>query len=346
MPKEKVKKTTEKGLTVFLFGAGASAGTFPKYPKKIPTAQEFGAFLKRQRGGLKLFPAIKKAVLHLKPSTHGVFAFTLEEVWTAFDFYAKLERALPARKPWRDESRNIKRAILRVYGKHCDRLAQGLPLDASYTLGQLFENAVKPGDTLVSFNYDTLVERVAKRFGHKLSVANSGCTSSKKAVLLTKPHGSVSWAIDFKKRTVKWHENGLPLFESLSEKVVAKKREPCEPLVLGTVPIKSELIREVQCHIPEIFSVVVCQWKALIDALIKADTVVMVGYSFPREDLYGRFLIKEAVRKRKTRKRKTKLNIQYFELPDKAPEISKEIVSVFGDEIACLEYMGEVKPHR
>ena len=321
-------------MKVFLFGAGATAGTIPK---KVPIAKGFGAILNK-RGGLKAFPAIKKAVRHLKPSERDLSEFSLEDVWTTFDFYAKLQGALPVKKPWDNESPDIKRAILRVYGKRCDRLAKGLPIDASYTLGQLLKSDVKPGDILVSFNYDTLVESVAHRFGHGLSAANSGCTSRKKAVLLSKPHGSVSWTIDLNKRTVKWHDNGSPIRISLSEKEVMKRREP---LVLGTVPIKSELIREVQCHIPEIYSVVTCQWKALLDALIKADTLVIVGYSFPREDLYGRFMFKEAMRQRKT-----KLNIQYFELLDKAPEISKEIVSVFGSKITCLEYMGKVEPPR
>jgi hypothetical protein len=144
--------------------------------------------------------------------------------------------------------------------------------------------------------------------------------------------------MDLTKRKVIWHNNGSPLLDSLPEKKVKQK---CEPLVLGAVPIKSELIREVQCYIPEIFTVVTCQWKALVDALIKANTVVIVGYSFPREDMYGRFMFKEAMRNRKS-----KLHIQYFELPDKASELCKEIVDVFGCKIARHEYKGKVESYQ
>jgi hypothetical protein len=315
-------------MKVFLFGAGASAGTFPR----IPVAKDFGAIL-HCRDGLKAFSAIKKAVRHLKLSEND---FSLEDVWTAFDFYAKLHEALP-HKPWNNESPEIKKAVLRIYGKRCDRLADRLPLKDNYTLGQLMKNEVRPGDLLVSFNYDTLIERLANKFSHKLCAA--GHIGRRDAVLLSKPHGSASWTMNLKERKVIWHDNGSPLLNSLSEKKVKRK---CEPLVLGTVPIKSELIREVQCNIPEIFDVVTKQWKALVDAIIKANTVVIVGYRFPPEDLYGRFMFKEAMRRRK---KNLRLRIQYFELPDKASELCKEIVDVFGCKISRFEYMGKVEPH-
>lgn len=315
-------------MRVFLFGAGASAGSAPQ----IPVARGFGAILNR-RGGLKAFPAISKAVDHLGLPRND---FSLDAVWTYLDFYAKLQDALPAPKPWRNESPDIKKAVLRVYGKRCDRLADRLPRSVSYTLGRLMKNEVSPGDLLVSLNYDTLIERLAVRFGHKLCAA--GCTPGRHAVLLSKPHGSASWTMDLDLHKVTWHEHdGSPQLDSLAEEEVEHRREP---LVLGAVPIKSELIREVQCSFPEIFSVVTTQWKAVVDALKKSNTMVVVGYSFPREDLYGRFMFAEAMRHRKTN-----LRVQYFDLPDVALERCKEIVDVFGRRISRPEYRGPVEKY-
>lgn len=316
-------------MKVFLFGAGASAGSIPQ----IPVARGFGAILS-QCDGLKGFPAISKAVNHLKCPRND---FPLDKVWTCLDFYAKLEDALPAAKPWRNDGPDIKRAILRVYGKRCDRLADRLPRSERYTLGQLMKNEVSPGDLLVSFNYDTLVERLAKRFGHKLRVA--GHTPGRDAVLLSKPHGSASWTMDLNLRKVTWHEHdGSPKRDSLGEEEVKHGREP---LVLGAVPIKSELIREVQCSFPEIFEVVTRQWKTVVDALKKSNTLIVVGYSFPQEDLYGRFMFAEAMRHRKTN-----LRVQFFELPELASERSKVIVDVFEHKISRLEYRGQVEKPR
>lgn len=316
-------------MKVFLFGAGASAGTIPQ----IPVSRDFGAIL-NQHAGSKEFPAVSKAVNHLGLPQKE---FSLEKVWTCLDFYAKLEEALPARKPWRNDGPDIKRAVLRVYGKRCDRLADRLPRSASYTLGRLMKNEVSQGDLLVSFNYDTLVERLAVRFGHKLCAV--GCTPSRHSVLLSKPHGSASWTMDLNSRKVTWHgHHGSPLLVSLREQEVEHRREP---LVLGAVPIKSELIREVQCGFPEIFLVVTRQWKGVVDALKKSNTVVVVGYSFPREDLYGRFMFAEAMRHRKRN-----LRVQYFDLPDLASARCKEIVDVFGHRISRLEYRGQVETYR
>src|SRR5262249_50848039 len=73
-----------------------------------------------------------------------------------------------------------------------------------------------------------------------------------------------------------------------------------DPLVLGAVPIKSELIREVQqvCGSSRIFDVVMSHWRAASEAVREADEITVLGYSFPREDQYGRFLMQERVSKR------------------------------------------------
>ena len=59
----------------------------------------------------------------------------------------------------------MKKALLEIYGKRCDDAANRLPLTDSYTLGQLIKNELNPGDIIISFNYDTIVERLAHRLG-------------------------------------------------------------------------------------------------------------------------------------------------------------------------------------
>ena len=69
-----------------------------------------------------------------------------------------------------------------------------------------------------------------------------------------------------------------------------------------------------------------------------ADSVVIVGYSFPQEDQYGRFLLKEGIRLRRS-----ELTVEFFELEDRRSEREEAIRDVFGSRIQNLVYRGAVE---
>ena len=87
----------------------------------MPVAAEFGKTLAvldpcwRQN-----YPALLKTVEHLGLDPAK---WSLEPVWSCIDYYAKLQPALPLPKPWEDETRQIKKALLLVYGGRCDNAA-------------------------------------------------------------------------------------------------------------------------------------------------------------------------------------------------------------------------------
>ena len=58
---------------------------------------------------------------------------------------------------------------------------------------------------------------------------------------------------------------------------------------------------------PRFFQTIARQWRALVEAIRDADSVVIVGYSFPQEDQYGRFLLKEGIRLRSS-----ELTVEFF----------------------------------
>jgi hypothetical protein len=89
-----------------------------------------------------------------------------------------------------------------------------------------------------------------------------------------------------------------PRLESLAEGDTQVGRQ--EPFYVSCVPLKSELIPEVQmlCGTPNVSATVAAQWEVLIAGLREADEVVMAGYRLPKEDHYARFLMQEAVRRR------------------------------------------------
>ena len=255
------------------------------------------------------------------------------------DYYAKLEEAIPNSPNW-NASPQMKKALLEIYGKRCDGAADRLPLTDSYTLGRLMGNELNSGDIIISFNYDTIVERLARRFGHTLLSVDAQEQERRKGITLAKPHGSTSWTLDLNdnpRRVISASNHDEVLLNSLESTDVDQCREP---LVLGAVPIKSELIREVQCFCgsPQVFQTIARQWRALVEAIRDADSVVIVGYSFPQEDQYGRFLLQEGMRLRES-----SLTVEFFELEDKIPERGKAILDVFGSSVENLVYRGAVE---
>lgn len=144
------------------------------------------------------FPSLDAVAAHLaKPLSD----LGIEEIWSCVDYYAKFNAMLPNSPSWSDGngSRDMKRALLRVYGRSCDQAAEQLPLSDNCTLVSLLRS-VKNGDTLISFNYDTLVERLAQRLGHRLCVFGDVLKSD--AVNFVKPHGSDAWLLDLKAKQV------------------------------------------------------------------------------------------------------------------------------------------------
>ena len=159
---------------------------------------------------------------------------------------------------------------------------------------------------------------------------------------MAKPHGSTSWMLDLNcdpKRVISASNHGEVLLNSLEPMDVDRCREP---LVLGAVPIKSELIREVQdfCGSPQVFQTIARQWRTVVEAIRDADSVVVVGYSFPQGDEYGRFLLQEGMRLRNSR-----LSVEFFELQNKKCEREKAIKSAFDSLVKNLVYRGKVEAY-
>jgi hypothetical protein len=195
---------------------------------------------------------------------------------------------------------------------------------------------MQAGDVVISFNYDTLIERLAKRFGHTLQ---SVCGASRPGtVKIVKPHGSASWCLDLKSRKViSMAADGSPLLDSLIESDVLEEREP---LLLGAVPIKSELIREVQqACVLEVFETIMRQWRAVVEAVRDADVFIVVGYSFPKEDQYGRFLLREGVRLRSK-----PIAMEFHEVPARNSSTAASIMEAFSAKGIHLVWKGEVQP--
>jgi hypothetical protein len=284
-----------------------------------PLSKNFGDILSRQHDFSGKYPNLRMAARHLGQQLEQT---GLEELWSCLDYYAKLSGsggALGDTPAWLWPAvRELKYdALLFLTGRRCDRAAEALPVSTDYTLGNLFKSQVETGDVVISFNGDTIVERLAHKFGKRLRHCYG---EPHDAIKFAKPHGSAAWPLYNLSPAV---FDGEPIVESLAENMKN------DPLMLGAVPIKSELLREVQMlRTPPgiiVYQVIMHQWRAILEAIRDADKLVVVGYSFPMEDQYGRFLFSEG---RRLRTIKAIPRIEYYNIN---AESEASILDVFGD---------------
>lgn len=318
-------------MKTVILGAGSSRGSFPE-DFIVPTSNEFGKVLQGIDNCWKdRYPAILKVVDHLGLDAAN---WPLERVWTCIDLYAKLDPALPKYQPWNGESPQLKKALLSVYGKRCDSAAEKVSEES--TLAKVLAT-LEPQDCLISFNYDTIAERVAMCHSVSLFSRPKGGAG----VVLAKPHGSASWTLDLRSKTVTAQKpDGTPLLTCLTNADVDCQREP---LVLGAVPIKSELIKQVQqCgQTLGVYSEVITQWRTVVEAIRDSSKLIVLGYSFPPEDIYGRFMFSEG---RRLRLRTHDLSIEYYELEECSDKIANSIVETFEVAQQNVKYLGPVRP--
>jgi hypothetical protein len=325
-----------KSMKTFFVGAGASYGTLYGRPECPPVAKYFGSVLKSRHPSWETeYPGLAKVVRHLG---RPIEQLGLEPIWTCIDYYAKLGCVLPAPSEWdANATLDLKRVLLQLYGSACDKAAALLPETNNYTLGHLCGTQLNQGDVVISFNYDTVVERVASTF-HRVLVPLPSIGRGE-AIGFAKPHGSVSWRMNWTTRQVEWlAREGDVAIEAMESAQVDQHHEP---LVLGAVPIKSELIIEVQQrYFPDVWDVVSSQWKLVTHAIRDATSFIIVGYSFPKEDEYGRFLFREAMRLREEQLPA----VEFYELEERASYTEASIRSAFGRDELQPEWKGPVTP--
>lgn len=257
----------------------------------------------------------------------------LDTLWTRIDYYSKFRKILGC-EYGSEASIQLHKAIIEAYSfneKIDDVLIRTAKED--FTL-KIELNKLCPGDTLISFNWDTLAETIAMNM-LGINLVQVPCPYNGTHIRLIKPHGSLSW-IHKPEKPIIFQNGSKPRLDPMPEKDV---NNDAEPLVLGAVPIKSELLEEIQKVQPGLHDLISAQWREVVNVISQAEEVVVIGYSFPKEDVYGRFLISEAVRRRTEH---AKLKICYYSLKKDRPNVEEAFREIFGGAVN-YEYKGKVK---
>jgi hypothetical protein len=277
---------------LFLFGAGSTIGT-----SRLPGVKQFGAAFTRRCPSWwtdakysELAPFVAEML-----GTPGASArdWDLDVLWTRLDYVAKLFPALENLGLLHDggkASKALHRAITAVYGPLNERAL----LDAwngpePFALRDVLRQ-VEPGDVVVSLNWDVLVEwlLVTCRFpALSTRVVQVPHVARENDVCFAKPHGSLTWRrpMQLPEPQFTWcNGDGSPLTRAMRPEDIRQDGDVFyQPLLLGAVPIKSEILREVQASHSHVHGRVMEQWRALCEALRDADEFHVVGYGFAKD---------------------------------------------------------------
>jgi hypothetical protein len=292
-------------MRLLILGAGSSIGTLGI--AACPGVKGFGnALAGIRRDWRTAFVHLAQVVDDTTGVSRGSDNWALDDVWTRLDYIAKLAPAWGAAPYAPEASLELHTAIAAVYGPAFASIASVMPRAGKADTLPWLLSRVEPGDVVASFNWDTLAEGLLterlRGSGTRLVQAHSGHPSG--SVVLIKPHGSLAWPRRLAGQVRQ--PDGSPMIVPVNASAILT--EPEQPMLLGAVPIKSELMVEIQRGENSwVYRTVMEQWRALGDAIAAADEIIAVGYGFPEEDAYGRFLIREAARKRGSRRWKLSL---------------------------------------
>lgn len=339
-------------MKTVILGSGATAGTC----ELAPTTGGFGRALRQRVPSWRSrYPVLavlvddllrkERQALHPDYPTSEVVdvpvasidAWDLARAWTRLDYFSKFPEIQRGQPYGYQANLQLHAAILDVYGESLrTEIRRALANTVEFTLCAII-SSLQPGDVLVSFNWDVLAETLAEHLGIPLIQAPT--QNAREAVTLIKPHGSVSWRYYPSRQHVDMEEGRKPATDPMAATQVSADPEFIQPFVVGAVPVKSELIAELQGRHPHSsYCVLIRQWMEFMDALEHTDEVIVAGYNFPEDDNYGRFLIKEAV----SRRRSALDDIGFYELACSERCFSKRLKRIFEPQSGEPKYLGPI----
>jgi len=289
-------------MNIVVLGAGASRGaSFAARVKKIckpPMNSDF--FTQLQRVLSKKHDKYVKATINDVIKFFGVnWTITLEEYFTQIEFYRKVvpltgERVITS-GDLRKARANLMQALAAV-------LEESMFNEKCKFHTGLIEK-LNPADTIISFNYDclmdfSLVERGSGKWnphygygfplqkwklsGEKKWQPKGELATKSETITLYKLHGSLHWQIT----------------------------NPSKAGAVGTIKLKERIYRQNEnvlfTIIPPEWNkdaienpVFLKIWKAAAQSLAKATSLIFIGYSFSPTDLYASALFRLALSKNK-----------------------------------------------
>jgi hypothetical protein len=309
-------------MKLVLLGAGASRAALGL---NAPVSCEFGQVLSSRVPDWRArFPFLASAVRYLSGQDRSVTeeAWALDRVWNGIDENFKLKAFIanssfhwpghvpPARIYTRYAGRTwsnfwvlagceIKRAVNQVYGLLLDNSIADYAVGPGGALTALLHQ-LAPGDVVASTNYDLLAERIIRAnwpsANNCRDAEDARARTGESGPMLLKLHGSLDWDFVSPPKgddSVERSEGPMP-DDSIDDDDQGREHRP---LLIAPVRFKDDVL--VPATQPSaLVQTLAFQWTQLVDAVFRADELVVLGYSFPADDAYGNRMFQEGVRRR------------------------------------------------
>ena len=289
---------------VVLFGAGATRGGLAKNNVPPPLDTDFFDIAAQVSGHGT--PRLAKTVLNdvwaLYRRTSGI---GLEAYYRDIETRAKIDSFAKSKhrpKDWQRRQKQLEELIRRVVIQTtCDTTCAPYKPIVSLAHRRILKN-IEVGDTILTFNYDTVIEEAfdtqslwspvdgygPEVYGHTLNWAkkwlrhHNASQKTRSKTLVLKLHGSVGWVLDQTNKVkmkprpyVVRTRNGRPSFEKISILPPGWNKQ-----------IEKNPYRVL--------------WRIARSRLETCKSLVIIGYSLPETDLLARALFAEVVRRRDT----------------------------------------------
>jgi len=298
---------TTRDHLVILFGAGATRGALKDRVPPPPLDQDFFDVAGQitGRGTRRLAVRVLKDVYGLYARVSGV---ALEQYFRDIETRAEIGRFAKSRnkpKDWAKRQHDLEELIRRVLLHTTCELHEGSAKPHESEVHREILRHIEPGDTLITFNYDTIIEEsfpddtVVWDPGDGYGVDASGKTHEwpkawrakrgvgarvDSKVHLLKLHGSLNWTLTKANKVrlkprpyVVRSRRGAPVFDK------------CSILSPGWHKrIDKNPYRQL--------------WREARLKLESCSSLAIIGYSLPETDLLARALLAEVSRLRATRK--------------------------------------------
>lgn len=315
---------------VLIVGAGATRGGLEKQSDPPPPIDlDFFDIANQLKGHgtPKLARRVLKSAWELYGKTTGI---SLEKYYRDIETRAAIGRfAKTANQPknWQRRQRELEELIRRVYiHTTCDTNRRPIKPKESQLHRKILAR-LEDKDTVVTFNYDLLIEESFEPgnlwtpingYGDKAQGKRSDwcrlwlekheCkTLTKSRILLLKLHGSLNWTL-YNNRTIR-----------LKPRPYVVRTKNAEPVVDKISVLPPGWNKRIDTNPYKLF------WREARLRLERCKTLVILGYSLPETDLLAHALFAEVVRSRQARKQ----YLRQLHLADPSETIKEKFINLF-----------------
>lgn len=174
------------------------------------------------------------------------------------------------------------------------------PADKKDIVTQFVKYVVQSGDSIISFNWDLLLEVNCLEAGIPIKYDNAGSD----ALILIKPHGSLNLVelsrnyYEEAKESINVHS--LTEIYSENDWVVLQSNDPRESLARILIPFGVGLLVEPSARKSYQSIWIQAQWRHALNILKTVNEIVIIGYSLPNTDFRPRLLLQLATLNRES----------------------------------------------